>query len=91
MVGHLGAGARYLVQLDLLDGGNVTHALASSEQWEMTRGDTTLRITWSTEWVDLDAGLQRQRSRIEILSRLVGGGHRCFRVRADGDLRWGCR
>jgi SAM-dependent methyltransferase len=54
---HLRPGARYLVQLQL--GGE-----AHSSRWE-TDG---LRVTWATEHVDLAAGRQRQRSRIELPS-----------------------
>ena len=54
---HLRPGARYLVQLQL--GGE-----AHSSQWE-THG---VRVTWATEHVDLAAGRQRQRSRIELAS-----------------------
>jgi SAM-dependent methyltransferase len=54
---HLRPGARYLVQLQL---GGEPH----SSQWEMG----PLRVTWTTELVDLAAGRQRQRSRIELAS-----------------------
>jgi SAM-dependent methyltransferase len=54
---HLRPGARYLVQLQL--GGE-----AHSSQWETDQ----LRVTWATERVDVEAGRQWQRSRIEILA-----------------------
>jgi hypothetical protein len=54
---HLRPGARYLVQLQL---GGEPH----SSQWVTD----TLRVTWATEHVDLEAGRQRQRSRIELAS-----------------------
>jgi SAM-dependent methyltransferase len=54
---HLRPGARYLVQLQL---GGAPH----SSRWE-TDG---LRVAWTTEHVDLAAGRQRQRSRIELAS-----------------------
>jgi SAM-dependent methyltransferase len=54
---HLRPGARYLVQLQL---GGEPH----SSRWETG----ALRVTWTTEHVDLAAGRQRQRSRIELAS-----------------------
>jgi SAM-dependent methyltransferase len=54
---HLEPGARYLVQLQL--GGE-----AHSSEWE-TNG---VRVTWATEHVDLAAGRQQHRSRIELAS-----------------------
>ena len=35
--------------------------------WEAEQGETKVRVTWSTERVDVDAGRQHHRSRIEIL------------------------
>jgi cyclopropane fatty-acyl-phospholipid synthase-like methyltransferase len=67
MAEHLPPGARYLVQLDLHDEATVAGAIRAS-QWGITRGDTTLRIAWATEELDLDAARQCQRSRIEVLS-----------------------
>ena len=61
---HLHAGSRYLVQLDLHGRG----AAARASQWEMTRGETRMRITWSTEELDLEACRLRQRSRLEIVA-----------------------
>jgi SAM-dependent methyltransferase len=52
---HLRPGARYLVQLQL---GGGRH----SSRWETG----SLRVTWTTERVDLAAGRQQQRSRIEL-------------------------
>lgn len=54
---HLLPGARYLVQLQL---GGEMH----SSRWETD----SLRVTWTTERVDLPAGRQQQRSRIELRS-----------------------
>ena len=54
---HLRPGGRYLVQLQL---GGERH----SSQWETSE----LRVEWTTESVDVAAGWQRQRSRIEILT-----------------------
>jgi SAM-dependent methyltransferase len=54
---HLRPGARYLVQLQL--GGELR-----SSRWETG----TLRVTWTTERFDAEAGRQQQRSRLEILS-----------------------
>src|SRR5262249_29922507 len=38
------------------------------DEWEMERGDVRIRIRWSTDWIDVPARRQQQRSRIEILS-----------------------
>ena len=57
MGAHLRPGARYLVQLQL--GGE-----AHTSKWEANG----LRVVWATEHVDLAAGRQRQRSRIELAS-----------------------
>jgi SAM-dependent methyltransferase len=54
---HLRPGARYLVQLQL---GGEPH----SSEWE-TNG---IRVVWATEHVDLAAGRQQQRSRLELAS-----------------------
>jgi SAM-dependent methyltransferase len=54
---HLRPGARYLVQLQL---GGEMH----TSGWEKNG----LRVEWATEHVDLAAGRQRQRSRIELAS-----------------------
>lgn len=67
MAEHLPSGARYLVQLDLHDRAATADVLGAS-RWEITRGDTSLRITWATEDVDLDAARLCQRSRIEMLT-----------------------
>jgi hypothetical protein len=67
MAGALHERARYLVQLALLDEGASVDDQPSDE-WEMERGDTRLRIRWSTDWIDVPGRRQQQRSRIEILS-----------------------
>jgi SAM-dependent methyltransferase len=54
MARHLRPGARYLVQLQI--GGE-----AYSSRWETDE----VRVAWTTEHIDLAAGRQRQRSRIE--------------------------
>jgi len=67
MADHLRPGALYLVQLGLYDPGERESAL-QSEQWEIARGDTTLKVTWGTEAVDPGNAWVRQRSRIEVVS-----------------------
>jgi hypothetical protein len=57
---HLRPGARYLVQLQI---GGEPH----SSHWETE----TLRVAWTTEHVDPEAGRQRQRSGIETIAREV--------------------
>jgi SAM-dependent methyltransferase len=64
---HLRPGAKYLVQLELRDPDDPWTGVASSE-WEAARGDVELRITWTVEDIDLDRGVETQRSRIEILA-----------------------
>ena len=72
MAQHLQPGARYLAQLDLHDGTGPPEELRQS-RWEIECGETRLRITWATEQIDVEAGWQRQRSRIEILARSRAG------------------
>jgi hypothetical protein len=35
--------------------------------WEAARGGIRLRITWQVEEIDLDEGIELQRSRVEIV------------------------
>jgi SAM-dependent methyltransferase len=67
MADHLRPGARYLVQLALYEPEGEEGALKESS-WEIARGDTALRIAWSTEEIDPTGARLRQRSRIEILT-----------------------
>ena len=62
---HLEPRSRYLVQVGLLaaDG-----ELSPGSHWEASRGETSLRIDWTDEELDLLEGTSRQRSRIEVLS-----------------------
>jgi SAM-dependent methyltransferase len=66
MARHLRPGAAYLVQLPHYgrEGGEVGH----TDEWEECRGGVEVRVTWTTEAFDLDRMLERQRSRIEIVS-----------------------
>jgi SAM-dependent methyltransferase len=59
---HLKPGGRYFVQLAIRDPDDPESALHSSV-WEQAG----LRVTWSTEEVDFVRGLERQRSRVEIV------------------------
>jgi SAM-dependent methyltransferase len=72
MARHLREGGRYLVQLGLLVDASTLDD-QPPDQWEMTRGDTTIHITWSTEEIDVAARRQVQRSRIEFLSGARAG------------------
>lgn len=72
MAEHLRPGTVYLVQLDLHDRSDSVE-VGRSSTWEVTRGDTTLRVSWTTEEVDLERGELRQRSRLEILTGEHGG------------------
>ena len=55
---------RYLVQVGLVAPGE---AFAGSH-WEEERDGTRLKIDWVDEEVDVERGVSRQRSRIEVLS-----------------------
>jgi hypothetical protein len=63
---HLAPGAAYLVQLPHYgpEGGEVGH----TNEWEESRDGVGVRVTWTTEAYDLDRMLERQRSRIEVVS-----------------------
>ena len=63
---HLEPRSRYLVQVGLVDAAG-GEALASSH-WEASRGETSLRISWVDEELDLLQGRSLQRSTIEVLS-----------------------
>ena len=63
---HLGPGARYLVQVGLVDPGQ-WEPFADSH-WEASRGDMQLKVDWVDEELDAVRGSSRQRSRIEVLS-----------------------
>ena len=64
MAHHLRPRARYLVQLALFDPADPR---AEEEAWEIEAGGERLAVTWTVEEVDLESGLQYQRSRIEIV------------------------
>lgn len=66
MARHLQPYSRYLVQVGLL-APDQEDPLPGS-QWEASRGETSLRVEWVDEEVDLVRGRSRQRSRIEVLS-----------------------
>jgi SAM-dependent methyltransferase len=65
MARHLNPGARYLVQVDLLDPEQREQDAGS--HWEAMRGDVRLRIDWVEDELDVAAGRSVQRSRIHIL------------------------
>ncbi|MGZ4423730.1 MAG: class I SAM-dependent methyltransferase [Gaiellaceae bacterium] len=65
MARHLEPRARYLVQVGLV--GPEQEPFAGSH-WEASRGDTSLRVDWVDEELDVVQGSSRQRSRIEVLS-----------------------
>jgi SAM-dependent methyltransferase len=66
MARHLQPYSRYLVQVGLLDPDQ--RGPLPGSQWEASRGETSLRVEWVDEELDLVQGLSRQRSRIEVLS-----------------------
>jgi len=65
MAHHLERRARYLVQVGLVEADQEPFA---GSQWEASRGETSLRVDWVDEELDLVSGTSRQRSRIEVLS-----------------------
>jgi SAM-dependent methyltransferase len=62
---HLEPRSRYLVQVGLVESDQEPFA---GSHWEATRGDTTLKIDWVDETLDVLQGVSRQRSRIEVLT-----------------------
>jgi SAM-dependent methyltransferase len=65
MARHLQPHSRYLVQVGLLETDQEPFA---GSQWEASRGETSLRVEWLDEELDLVRGVSRQRSRIEVVS-----------------------
>jgi SAM-dependent methyltransferase len=61
---HLRTGARYLVQLAIMD----PEAEPRPSSWEAERSETKLRVEWAGGEVDPERMRQLQRSRIEVLS-----------------------
>jgi SAM-dependent methyltransferase len=68
---HLRPDARYLVQLELRDDGDPWRGVRPSV-WEAERGNTRLKIAWRVDWIDLEAGIEVQHARFEV----VGGPER---------------
>ena len=62
---HLEPRSRYLVQVGLVEADQEPFA---GSHWEASRGDTSLRVDWVDEELDVVRGRSSQRSRIEILS-----------------------
>lgn len=67
MARHLRPGSRYLIQLAVFDAENPQSAPRPS-RWQVTRGDTTVKITWTTASVEPSSERLLQRSRIEFIS-----------------------
>ena len=65
MAQHLERRARYLVQVGLVE---ADQQLFAGSHWEASRGETSLKVDWVDEELDLVSGTSRQRSRIEVLS-----------------------
>jgi SAM-dependent methyltransferase len=71
---HLVRGARYLVQLDLMDTGtSIDYARDDRNQWEVDCGALRLRSTWAGLSFDAGSGLQTDLCRFELLPPAVGG------------------
>jgi SAM-dependent methyltransferase len=62
---HLERRARYLVQVGLVATDQEPFA---GSNWEASRGETSLKVDWVDEELDVVRGVSRQRSRIEVLS-----------------------
>lgn len=62
---HLERRARYLVQVGLVATDQEPFA---GSHWEASRGETSLKVDWVDEELDLVRGVSRQRSRIEVLT-----------------------
>lgn len=67
MAAHLRSGSRYLIQLEMRDPDDPWAGVRPSI-WEAERGDIRLRITWQVEEIDLDEGIELQRSQVEIVA-----------------------
>jgi len=65
MAQHLERRARYLVQVGLV---GIDQEPFAGSHWEASHGETSLRVDWVDEELDLVSGTSRQRSRIEVLS-----------------------
>jgi hypothetical protein len=64
---HLRSGSRYLIQLEMRDPDDPWAGVRPSI-WEAEREDIRLRITWQVEEIDLDEGIELQRSQVEIVA-----------------------
>ena len=64
---HLRPGSRYLVQLELRTLDDPWRGVEGSD-WEAERNGVRVHVGWEVESIDLDAGLETHRSRIEILA-----------------------
>lgn len=65
---HLAPAGRYLVQLFMRDPDRLPALPETGSAWEEERGEVKLRITCTTEEIDLAGSQERQRLRIEILA-----------------------
>ena len=65
MARHLEHRARYLVQVGLVEANQEPFA---GSHWEASRGETSLKVDWVDEELDVVQGVSRQRSRIEVLA-----------------------
>jgi SAM-dependent methyltransferase len=63
---HLEPGAKYLVQVGLVEP-DQWEPFAGSH-WEAARGGTELKLDWVDEELDVARGISRQRSRIEVVA-----------------------
>ena len=62
---HLERRARYFVQVGLVEADQQPFA---GSHWEASRGETSLKIDWIDEELDVLKGVSRQRSRIEVVA-----------------------
>ena len=64
MAAHLEPGARYLVQVAVFDGTE----LSPPSDWEAERGGVGVHITWASVKRDLERGREEHHSRLEVTS-----------------------
>lgn len=69
MARHLRPGARYLLQVDLLDTSvSVDYARDDCQDWTAEQGGVRVRCIWSALAFDAWTGLQTEQARFEVLS-----------------------
>jgi hypothetical protein len=65
---HLRKGAKYMVQVDLIDPARPFASQGEKNSWEMERDELLVKTTWSWRSYDLETRLSTQVCRFEILA-----------------------